>query len=112
MTGSVEPFSLAYGISGIKVLVRENSDLSSPDSFEDKRIALIENILRPDAIKVIESEVDIVMVDSIEAGLKAVEDGEVDGFAFDGTILEGMRQTLDEPDDYKVVPEQAYFRVC
>ncbi|CCQ57786.1 MULTISPECIES: extracellular substrate binding-like orphan protein GrrP [Crocosphaera] len=103
-------FSLAYGISGIKVLVRENSDLSSPDSFEDKRIALIENILRPDAIKVIESEVDIVMVDSIEAGLKAVEDGEVDGFAFDGTILEGMRQTLDEPDDYKVVPEQAYFR--
>ena len=84
--------------------------MSSPDSFEDKRIALIENILRPDAIKVIESEVDIVMVDSIEAGLKAVEDGEVDGLAFDGTILEGMRQTLDEPDDYKVVPEQAYFR--
>ncbi|MDJ0583038.1 extracellular substrate binding-like orphan protein GrrP [Crocosphaera sp.] len=103
-------FSLAYGVSGIKVLVNENSNLSSPDSFKDKRIAIVENILRPDAIKVIESQVTVVTVDSIEAGIKALEDGEVDGFAFDGTILEGMRQTLDEPDDYKVIPEQAYFR--
>ncbi|MDJ0729064.1 MAG: extracellular substrate binding-like orphan protein GrrP [Crocosphaera sp.] len=103
-------FSLAYGISGIKVLVNKNSNLSSPDSFKDKRIAIVKNIIRPEAIKVIESQVTIVNVDSIEAGIKAVEEGQADGFAFDGTILEGMRQTLDKPDDYKVVPEQAYFR--
>ena len=60
-------FSLAYGISGIKVLVKENSNLSSPESFKNKRIAIIENIMRPDAIKVIESQVTIVNVDSIEA---------------------------------------------
>ena len=103
-------FSLAYGISGIKVLVKKDSDFSSPDSLKNKRIAIIENILSPEAIKVIESQVTIVNVDSIEAGIKAVEDGKVDGFAFDGTILEGMRQTLETPNDYKVVPEQAYFR--
>ncbi|MEL4898014.1 extracellular substrate binding-like orphan protein GrrP [Crocosphaera sp. Alani8] len=103
-------FSLAYGISGIKVLVKENSNLSSPESFKNKRIAIIENIMRPDAIKVIESQVTIVNVDSIEAGIRAVEEGEADGFAFDGTILEGMRQTLEQPDEYKVVPDESYFR--
>ena len=103
-------FSLAYGISGIKVFVKDDSNLSSTDSFKDKRIAIIENILSPESIKVIESQVTIVNVDSIEAGITAVENGEADGFAFDGTILEGIRQTLDEPDDYKVVPDQAYFR--
>ncbi|MDJ0842795.1 extracellular substrate binding-like orphan protein GrrP [Crocosphaera sp.] len=103
-------FSLAYGISGIKVFVKEESNLSSPDSFKNKRIAIVENTLSPESIKVIESQVTIVKVDSIEAGIKAVEDGEVDGFAFDGTILEGMRQTLEQPDEYKVVPNQSYFR--
>ncbi|MDJ0661959.1 MAG: extracellular substrate binding-like orphan protein GrrP [Crocosphaera sp.] len=103
-------FSLAYGISGIKVLVKKDSNLSSPDSFKNKRIAIIENLLRPDSIKVIESQVTLVSVDSMEAGIKAVEDGEVDGFAFDGTILEGMRQTLNKPDEYKVIPDESYFR--
>ncbi|MDJ0597690.1 MAG: extracellular substrate binding-like orphan protein GrrP [Crocosphaera sp.] len=103
-------FSLAYGISGIKVLVKKDSNLSTPDSFKNKRIAIIENILRPEAIKVIESQVTIVDVDSIEAGIKAVEEGNADGFAFDGTILEGMRQTLTTPEDYKVVPDESYFK--
>ena len=106
----VVDFSLAYGISGIKVLVKQTSNLSLPDSFKGKRIGLIENLLRPEAIKVIESQVTIVNIDSLEEGLKAVEDGTIDGFAFDGTILEGMRQTLDNPDDYKVVPEESYFK--
>ncbi|EAZ91904.1 binding protein of ABC transporter component [Crocosphaera chwakensis CCY0110] len=103
-------FSLAYGISGIKVFVRENSNLSSRESFKNKRIAIIESVLSPESIKVIESQVTIVNVDSIEAGIKAVEDGEVDGFAFDGTILEGTRQTLTNPDAYKVVPDESYFK--
>lgn len=103
-------FSLAYGVSGIKVFVKEDSDLSSRESFKNKRIAIIESILSPESIKVIESEVTIVNVDSIEAGIKAVEDSEVDGFAFDGTILEGTRQTLTNPDAYKVVPDESYFK--
>ncbi|WP_107671402.1 extracellular substrate binding-like orphan protein GrrP [Cyanothece sp. BG0011] len=103
-------FSLAYGVSGIKVFVKEDNNLSSPDSFKNKRIAIIESVLSPEAIKVIESQVTVVNVDSIQAGIKAVEDGEVDGFAFDGTILEGTRQTLTNPDAYKVVPEESYFK--
>ncbi len=103
-------FSLAYGVSGIKVFVKEDSNLSSPDSFKNKRIAIIESVLSPESIKVIESQVTVVNVDSIEAGIKAVEDGEVDGFAFDGTILEGTRQTLTTPNAYKVVPDESYFK--
>ncbi|ACB49664.1 putative extracellular solute-binding protein, family 3 [Crocosphaera subtropica ATCC 51142] len=103
-------FSLAYGVSGIKVFVKEDSNLSSPDSFKNKRIAIIESVLSPESIKVIESQVTVVDVDSIEAGIKAVEDGEVDGFAFDGTILEGTRQTLTNPNAYKVVPDESYFK--
>ncbi len=103
-------FSLAYGISGIKVLVKQNSNLSAPESFKGKRIGIVKNILSPEAIKVIESRVTIVNLETLEQGLKAVANGEIDGFAFDGTILEGMRQTLDKPNDYKVVPDESYFK--
>ncbi len=39
----------------------------------------------------------------------AVEAGEIDAFAFDSVILEGMRQTMSEPDAFLVVPENAYY---
>ncbi|MEA5510156.1 extracellular substrate binding-like orphan protein GrrP [Crocosphaera sp. UHCC 0190] len=103
-------FSLAYTVSGIKLLVKKESNLSSPESFKGKRIGIVKNSLRQEAIKVIESQVTIVNLNSLEEGLKAVADGKIDGFAFDGTILEGMRQTLANPDAYKVVPNESYFR--
>ncbi|MGB5594908.1 MAG: extracellular substrate binding-like orphan protein GrrP [Crocosphaera sp.] len=103
-------FSLAYGISGIKVLVKKNSNLSSPESLKDKRIGIVKTSLSPESIKVLESRVSIISFDTMEEGIKAVEEGKIDGFAFDGTILEGMRQTLDTPDDYKVVPDESYFK--
>ncbi|MDJ0508352.1 MAG: extracellular substrate binding-like orphan protein GrrP [Crocosphaera sp.] len=104
-------FSLAYGISGIKVMVRENSNLGSPESFQGKRIGVVESTLSTESIKVIESRVTVVPFESMEAGIKAVETGEIDGFAFDGTILEGMRQTLENPDDYQVIPQdESYFK--
>ncbi|HAC62579.1 MAG TPA: amino acid ABC transporter substrate-binding protein [Cyanothece sp. UBA12306] len=103
-------FSLAYGISGIKLFVKKDNDFSSPESLQGKRIGIIKQTLNPASIKVIQSKVTIVDIESIEQGLKAVEKGEIDGFTFDGTILEGMRQTLDNPDDYQVIPDESYFR--
>ncbi|MGK7943551.1 MAG: extracellular substrate binding-like orphan protein GrrP [Microcystaceae cyanobacterium] len=103
-------FSIAYGISGIKVFIKKDSNLESPESFRGKRIGLIPKLINPASLKAIEQRVTVVEVENLDAGLEAVAKGEIDGFIFDGTILEGMRQTLDNPDDFKVVPEQSYFR--
>ncbi|MGK7933809.1 MAG: extracellular substrate binding-like orphan protein GrrP [Microcystaceae cyanobacterium] len=103
-------FSVAYAISGIKVFVKKDSDFSQSNSLKDRRIGLVTKLINPASLKVIEERVTVVPVESLEAGLEAVTKGEIDGFAFDGTILEGMRQTLDNPDDYKVIPNESYFR--
>ncbi|GBF79803.1 extracellular substrate binding-like orphan protein GrrP [Aphanothece sacrum] len=103
-------FSLGYGVSGIKVVVKKDSGLESPESLKNKRIGIVKNTLRPRAIEVVQSQVTIVPLDSVEAGFAAVAEGKIDGFAYDGIILEGMRQTMSNANAFKVVPKESYFK--
>jgi polar amino acid transport system substrate-binding protein len=103
-------FSVAYGISGIKLMTKTGRGLDTPESLKDKKIGIIKTSLNEKSIKAIESEANVIFVDSIEAGIDAVKNDTVDAFAFDAVILEGMRQTLDQPDDYQVLPEQSFFK--
>lgn len=103
-------FSLGYGVSGIKVVVKKDSGLESPESLKNKRIGIVKNTLQPRAIEVVQSQVTVVPLDSVEAGFAAVAEGKIDGFAYDGIILEGMRQTMSNANAFKVVPKEAYFK--
>lgn len=101
-------FSLSMGIGGTRILVKQGSNLSSPESLAGKRIAAIPNTIAEQVIKVIQPSATIVSVESRQQGFELLEQGKVDGFAGDGIILDGYRQTLTQTDAYQVVPEQPY----
>ena len=103
-------FSISYSVSGIKLLVKKGSSLGSSESLQGKRIGLVKTFARPQAIQAIESKATIVPLKNIEAGFAAVDRGIIDGFAYDAILLEGMRQTMSNPDAYQIVPEQSYFQ--
>lgn len=103
-------FSVAYGVSGVKLMTKKGIGLDTPESLKGKKIGVIKTSVNEKSIQTIQEQVTVVPVDSIEAGIEAVKNGTVDAFAFDGVILEGMRQTLDKPDDYQVLPEESYFQ--
>ena len=103
-------FSVAYGVSGLKLMTKKGIGLDTPESLKGKKIGMIKTSVNEKSIKIIQEQTTVVPVDSIEAGVDAVKNGTVDAFAFDAVILEGMRQTLDKPDDYQVLPEESYFK--
>lgn len=105
-------FSIGYGVSGIKLLVKRGSSLGASESLAGKRIGIIEtsNSARKQAIEVIQSQVTVVPVENAEAGFAAVDAGTINGFAYDAILLEGMRQTMSNPDAYQIVPDESFFK--
>ncbi len=102
-------FSLGYGVSGIKVLVKKDSNITNPEALRGKRIGFIGNLIKERSIDTLSANITPVSIATLEEGLQAVETGKIDGFAFDSAILEGMRQTLASPDAYAVIPKEAYY---
>jgi polar amino acid transport system substrate-binding protein len=49
------------------------------------------------------------MVKDRQEGLQKLEQGEIDGFASDGIVLEGLRRAAATPDAYAVEPEFPYL---
>ena len=105
-------FSLSYSVSGIKLLVKRGSSIGSSESIQGKRIGIIKTSTsaRQQAIEVIQSKATVVQLENAEAGFAAVDEGTIDGFAYDAILLEGMRQTMSNPDAYQIVPEQSFFK--
>jgi polar amino acid transport system substrate-binding protein len=102
-------FSLGYGVSGIKLLTKKSSNLNTAEALKGKRIGFVENTFQERSINLLNSDVIPVEVASLQEGLEAVESGKIDGLAFDAVILEGMRQTMSQPDDFVVIPENSYY---
>ncbi len=105
-------FSLGYSVSGIKLLIKRGSSIGSSESIQGKRIGVIKTSTsaRQQAIEVIQSKATVVQLENAEAGFAAIDEGTIDGFAYDAILLEGMRQTRSNPDAYQIVPEQSFFR--
>ena len=100
-------FSVSYSITGIRLLVPKNSNLETPESLTDKRIAVIPNTVSEKAIKLAQPKVKLVPVENLEAGLIALKEGKVDGVAGDSILLDGARQKAGLLDT-KLVPQTPF----
>jgi polar amino acid transport system substrate-binding protein len=107
-------FSVSYSITGIRLLVPKNSNLDTPESLIDKRIAVIPNTVGEKAIKLAQPKATLVPVENLEAGLIALKEGKVDGVAGDSILLDGARQKAGLLDTKLVpkVPFASYGVAC
>jgi polar amino acid transport system substrate-binding protein len=103
----VVDFSISYSISGIRILAKKGSNLSTPQSLIGKRIALVPTSAAVDVIKLVQPQATIVTTYStVEEAIKALKTGKIDAIAGDSISLAGTI-LRDNPQAYEIVPEEA-----
>ena len=103
----VVDFSTSYSISGIRILAKKGSNLSTPQSLIGKRIALVPTSAAVDVIKLVQPQAKIVTTYStVEEALEALKTGKIEAIAGDGISLAGTI-LRDNPQAYEIVPEEA-----
>lgn len=105
-------FSLTMGIGGVQLLVKKDSQLVTPESWSGKKIAAASQSVEEQVIKVMQPQATIVNIESLDEAFKALEQSKVDALAGSGIILEGYRQTVSQPQGYRVIPDRPYSKVA
>jgi polar amino acid transport system substrate-binding protein len=85
-------FSVSYGITGTRLLVKQGTAFSGPESLVGKRIGALPKTTNEDSIRRAQPKAQIVLLKDRAEGYKALQDGTIDGFAGDGLLLEGWLQ--------------------
>jgi polar amino acid transport system substrate-binding protein len=101
-------FSVSYFADGTKILTRANSGLESADSLNGRAVGVIPNSTNEKAIKVLQPAANLVPLQDQAEGIAKLEAGEIEAFAGDGIVLEGLRQKLKKPQDWAIVPNFPY----
>lgn len=103
----VVDFSTSYSISGVRILAKKGSNLSTPQSLIGKRIALVPTSAAVDVIKLVQPRATIVTTYStVEEAIEALKTGKIEAIAGDGISLAGTI-LRDNPQAYEIVPEEA-----
>jgi polar amino acid transport system substrate-binding protein len=103
-------FSTSYGVTGTKLLVKKSSSINSAESLAGKQVGVISETTNEQVIKLVQPQATLVPIKDIAAGFAALEAGKIDALAWDALLLEGFRQTVNQPETFAVVPEAAYNR--
>lgn len=101
-------FSVSYFASGTQMLVKKGSGIGSLESLAGRRIGVMPKTTNEAAIKSLQPEAQLIIVQDQIEGFSKLQKGEIDGFASDGILLEGLRIKAANPQDFEVVPEYPY----
>jgi polar amino acid transport system substrate-binding protein len=101
-------FSVSYFADGTKILTNKNSGLNSLESLSGRRIGVIMNTTNEKAVKLQQPAAQLVPIQNQADGLAKLEKGEIEAFAGDGIVLEGIRQKAKNASDFVVVPDFPY----
>jgi polar amino acid transport system substrate-binding protein len=95
-------FSVSYGITGTRLLIKRGTTLEGPESLVGKRIGVLPKTTNEDSIRRAQPKAQIVLFKDRTEGYKALQDGKIDGFAGDGLILEGWIQKTSNTANFQV----------
>lgn len=101
-------FSVSYFADGTKILAPSRSGLASAESLAGKNIGVIANTTNERAMQIIQPAAKLVPIKDQADGLGKLEAGEIDAFAGDGIVLEGLRQRTKNPQAWVVAPAFPY----
>ena len=96
-------FSVSYGTTGTRLLIKKGIDLSNSISLVGKRIGVLAKTTNEQAIKRAHPEAEIEYVQDRADGYQALNNEVIDAFADDGILLETWLQTIPNPDNYQIV---------
>ena len=96
-------FSVSYGITGTRLLVKRGTKLWEPQTLVGKKIAALSKTTNELAVKQIEPQAQLVLVKDRAEAYAALKAGEIDAFASDGILLEGWLQTINNPEDFEII---------
>lgn len=102
-------FSLSYFASGTQMLIPKDSDLVNIPSLAGKRIGVISKTTNEEVLKKLKPQATLVILQDHQEGLVKLQKGEIDGFASDGILLEGLRRSADRPDRWQIFPGDPYI---
>jgi polar amino acid transport system substrate-binding protein len=98
-------FTIPYFQTGTRILVRADSGIDGSEaSLANRRIGVVPDTISDQVIAVIQPEAELVQLQRREEVLEGLESGDLDGFAFDGLLLEAVRRAKDDANQYAVVP--------
>lgn len=96
-------FSVSYGFTGTRLLVKHGSSLWGPETLVGKRIGVLPKTTNEQSIRRTQPKAQIVLVNDRAAGYKALQEGKIDAFASDGILLEGWLQTTSNADKFDIL---------
>ena len=103
-------FSNSYGISGIRLVTKAGSNLSTPESLAGKRIGIGENTIAADVMKLVQPKaIFVTNIESVDQGFDLLNQGKIDALAGDTLIMAGTIQRLGV-NNYQIIPEEPYAR--
>ena len=102
-------FSLSYFASGTQMLVKKGSSLGEVSSLVGKRIGVVAQTTNKDVISTLQPQAQLVIVKDRFDGLDKLEQGEIDGFASDGILLQALKRIAKKPDQWQIVPDNPYM---
>jgi polar amino acid transport system substrate-binding protein len=97
-------FSVSYFADGTKILTNKDSGLNSLESLSGRKIGVIMHTTNEKAIKLQQPAAQLVPIQNQADGLAKLEKGEIEAFAGDGIVLEGIRKKAKNSNNLAVVP--------
>ena len=95
-------FSVSYGITGTRLLVKQDDYATISQSLRGKKIGVLPGTTNEIAIKRAEPTVKIVYLRDREGGYLALRHGKIDAFADDGILLKSWLETIKNPEYYAI----------
>ena len=96
-------FSVSYGITGTRLLVKQNNYDAISQSLVNKKIGVLPGTTNELAIKKAEPNAKIVYMSDRDEGHSALEMGTIDAFADDDILLNSWLQNTSNGEDFNLV---------
>lgn len=104
-------YSVNQNISGVRLLVKQDSPLGTLESLAGKRIAVAPDSPAEEVLQRLQPQATLVEnFTKVQDAIAALDQEQVDAIAGDTLILDGTQQSLSNPDGYKLVPDEPYAR--